>query len=167
MVREFGRRKMEKGITADHVVDRVRGFSSAADDRKIDRETEGRVERFAGKSRGEITRRIGELDREWDMEKILGTNASVLVLAGLSAYAGSKNRKWLFIPGVVLPFLMQHALQGWCPPLPVFRRLGVRTRKEIEREKYALKVLRGDFDEISSRGDVSEEVGKLLDAVRR
>lgn len=34
--------------------------------------------------------------------------------------------------------LLQHGLQGWCPPLPVLRRLGVRTRGEIDREKYAL-----------------------------
>jgi hypothetical protein len=46
---------------------------------------------------------------------------------------------------VVLTFLFQHAVQGWCPPLPVLRRLGVRTRKEIDRERYALKALRGDF----------------------
>jgi hypothetical protein len=30
------------------------------------------------------------------------------------------------------------------------RRLGVRTRKEIDREKYALKVLRGDFERVES-----------------
>jgi hypothetical protein len=36
------------------------------------------------------------------------------------------------------PFLLQHGLQGWCPPLPVLRRLGVRTQREIDAEKYAL-----------------------------
>jgi hypothetical protein len=63
---------------------------------------------------------------------------------GLAAATGS--RKWLILPGVVLSFLFQHAVQGWCPPVPVFRRLGVRTREEIDRERYALKALRGDFD---------------------
>ena len=29
------------------------------------------------------------------------------------------------------------------------RRLGVRTRKEIDREKYALKALRGDFADVA------------------
>lgn len=48
------------------------------------------------------------------------------------------NKKWFLLPGVVLPFLLQHGLQGWCPPLAVFRRLGVRTRGEIDQEKYAL-----------------------------
>ena len=41
--------------------------------------------------------------------------------------------------------MLQHALQGWCPPLPLFRRLGFRTQEEIARERYALKGMRGDF----------------------
>ena len=32
--------------------------------------------------------------------------------------------------------------------MPMLRRLGVRTRHEIDAEKYALKILRGDFDGI-------------------
>ena len=42
-------------------------------------------------------------------------------------------------------FLLQHAVQGWCPPLPFFRANGVRTQSEIDEEKFALKALRGDF----------------------
>jgi len=30
----------------------------------------------------------------------------------------------------------------------VFRRLGVRTADEIAEERYALKALRGDFDDV-------------------
>jgi hypothetical protein len=37
-----------------------------------------------------------------------------------------------------LPFLLLHGVKGWCPPLPVLRRLGIRTRDEIDREKYSL-----------------------------
>jgi len=39
---------------------------------------------------------------------------------------------------LVTGFLGQHALQGWCPPLTVLRKLKIRTRKEIDFEKYAL-----------------------------
>jgi hypothetical protein len=35
------------------------------------------------------------------------------------------------------------------PPVLLFRRLGVRTRREIDREKFALKVLRGNVDQIT------------------
>jgi hypothetical protein len=61
---------------------------------------------------------------------------------------------------------MQHALQGWCPPLPLLRRLGVRTQQEIERERYALKALRGDFDAVpGTSAPVPERVRAALAAV--
>lgn len=139
---------MSKGIKAEGIADRVREHSSPADNKVIDRETEGRIRHFAGKSREEITEQIDRLEREWDMERLLETNASILSLVGMSAYAGSGSKKWLILPGVVMSFLAQHSVQGWCPPMPLFRKMGVRTRQEIEREKYALKVLRGDFDQV-------------------
>lgn len=82
--------------------------------------------------------------QEWDMDRTLMANASTLSLLGFAA-GRTVNRRWLVLPGVVSSFLLWHALQGWCPPLPVFRKLGYRTRKEIDAEKYALKALRGDF----------------------
>jgi hypothetical protein len=47
----------------------------------------------------------------------------------------------------VLPLLFYHAVQGWCPPIPLLRRLGIRTQQEIDAEKYALRLLRGDFEQ--------------------
>jgi hypothetical protein len=54
------------------------------------------------------------------------------------------------VPAVVRTFLLQHAREGWCPPLPAFRRLGVRTRQEIDAEKYALEALHGDFADLAA-----------------
>jgi hypothetical protein len=125
--------------------DRVRRNTSEDINRQIDKNIEARVHEYAQRTPEEISRRIDELDREWDMERLLETNASALAFTGL-VLGLTQNKKWFFLPGVVLPFLFQHAVQGWCPPVPLFRRLGVRTRQEIDREKYALKVLRGDFD---------------------
>jgi len=66
------------------------------------------------------------------------------------------NKKFFAIPCVVLPFLFQHAVRGWCPPVPILRRKGVRTRREIDAEKYALKALRGDFSGIqANNGNVA------------
>ena len=112
--------------------------------------------------RDEMTRRIDELDREWDIERVLETNASVIALSGLILGA-THNKKWLIVPGIVTTFLFHHAVQGWCPPVPLFRRLGVRTRREIDEEKYALKAIRGDFDGVSSG---THNVGSALQAVR-
>jgi hypothetical protein len=148
--------------------DRVRANTSDEVNARIDREIEERVRDYAARGPEEITRRIAELDREWDMERLLETNASALAGAGVGLAALTGSRKWLVLPGVVLTFLFQHAVQGWCPPVPVFRRLGVRTRGEIDRERYALKALRGDFRGVGGEvGDGAARAAGALDAVGR
>jgi hypothetical protein len=134
-------------MLTDKVYDRGRGQSSDEMNRLIDRETQGRVRRAAAEGVSGINERLAELDREWDLDRVLQTNASTLSLIGITL-AATHSKKWAILPGVVLPFLFQHAVQGYCPPLPILRRIGIRTRQEIERERYALKVLRGDFGEI-------------------
>jgi len=129
--------------------DRVRANTSEEINRRLDRELAARVRGYEQKSPDEITGRINELDREWDVERWLETNASAIAFTGL-VLGVTHSKKWFLVPGIVLPFLFQHAVQGWCPPIPVLRRLGVRTREEIDREKYALKVLRGDFEQFGS-----------------
>jgi hypothetical protein len=62
----------------------------------------------------------------------------------------TKSRKFFVIPIVVQAFFLQHALQGWCPPLIPLRRLGIRTADEINKERYALKALRGDFENVNT-----------------
>ncbi|HEX5819451.1 MAG TPA: hypothetical protein VFY20_11255, partial [Gemmatimonadales bacterium] len=91
--------------------------------------------------------RLASLDHEWDIERVLQANASTLALTAL-VLGRRLDRRFLALPPVVFTFLLQHALQGWCPPLPLFRRWGVRTAREIARERYALKALRGDFAEV-------------------
>ena len=108
-----------------------------------------------------IDSRLAELDREWDTERILELNASLLALSGV-LLGKFVNRKWFFLSIAVTGFLAQHALQGWCPPLPVLRRLGVRTRKEIELERNALKTARGDFDKVPAQGNLFERADELL-----
>lgn len=105
----------------------------------------------------QIATRLEELDREWDIERTLEANASTLAFTG-TVLAATVDRRWLALPAIVAGFLFQHAIQGWCPPLPILRRLGFRTAEEINQERYALKALRGDFD---AKG------GNKLDAVLR
>lgn len=91
-----------------------------------------------------ISGRLRALDQEWDTERTLEANASTLALIGLAL--GAFVSPWfLLLPAVVAAFLLQHALQGWCPPLPILRRLGFRTAREIEEERFALKLMRGDL----------------------
>lgn len=125
-------------------LDRVRASTPRSINERIDRETAERVRGYARAPREALSRRIGELEREWDIERVLERNAALLALTGLALGIGV-HRRWLLLPGVVMSFLFQHAVQGWCPPLLILRPLGIRTQREIEAEKYALKALRGDF----------------------
>ena len=98
----------------------------------------------------EIDSRLAALSREWGVERWLQLNSATLSLIGLGwAVAGRRRRNWLALPAIVQVFLLQHGVQGFCPPLVLLRRLGVRTMSEIEAEREALKALRGDFDQVS------------------
>jgi hypothetical protein len=88
-----------------------------------------------------IPGRLAELDREWDVERLLEANAATLAFTG-TAFGIVFGKKWLILPAVVTAFLLQHALQGWCPPLPLFRRMGFRTPNEIEEERQRLIAIR-------------------------
>ena len=89
--------------------------------------------------------KIEKLNHEWDTERFLETNAASVVL--LCSIIGYKKRKCglFLLTGAIGFFLLQHALQGWCPPLPVIRKMGVRTAEEINSEKMVYKKIRGDF----------------------
>jgi hypothetical protein len=132
----------------------------------IRRQTDENIARYAAGGPAAISRRLAELDDEWDIERALEANAATVSLIGV-VLGTVVDRRWFVLPGIVSAFLLQHALQGWCPPLPVLRRLGIRTSTEIDYERYALKALRGDFKDIDtvpwSNGGL---VGKTVDAVR-
>jgi hypothetical protein len=133
-------------------VERVPQHTPAASNAAIHRQTEENVARFVAAGPAAIDRRLAELDREWDIERTLEANAATVSLIG-SALGFTVDRRFFALPVVVAGFLLQHALQGWCPPVPFFRRLGFRTAAEIDHERYALKALRGDFGNVCSEAD--------------
>jgi hypothetical protein len=147
---------------------RVHRQTSAQANELIRARTDARIARLENAAPVEFEARLAELDREWDVERMLQANAATLWTLG-TVLGGRVDRRALLLPFGVLAFFLQHALQGWCPPIPVFRRFGIRTVREIERERYAIKVLRGDFDGIPGRGDADRgsRVRRVLDAIDR
>ena len=152
-------------LMGSETVDRVRAHTAADVNEKLDRDAERRIMYAAGQPPAALSRRLEELDREWDMERWLEANAATLAFTG-TLLGLLVSRKFLAIPCFVLPFLFQHATQGWCPPVPILRRYGVRTRREIDAEKYALKALRGDFREASASNDASAAARQAWAAAR-
>jgi hypothetical protein len=133
---------------------------------RIRRETDARIGWLAGAGPAAIDQRLAELEEEWDIERCLETMAPTLTLTGLVLGLGV-SRKWMLLPIVVQTFFLQHALQGWCPPIPVMRRLGVRTSEEINEERIALKALSGDFEHDEVAVGNGRGVHGLMAAVRK
>ena len=136
--------------------DRVRANTAAQVNRRVDEQIERNIRHYSGQTKEEIYRRIQDLDQEWDIERVLETMASSFSLTGI-VLGATVDRKWFLVPTIVLSFLFVHAIQGWCPPLPILRSLGIRTREEIDRERYALKALAGDFAGISKDPSRAEQ----------
>ena len=128
-------------------IERVPRHTSSEINERIRRQTIRNIERYRHAPKGEVRRRLAELEREWDIERTLEANAASIALGGLMLGVFA-DRRFLVIPGIVCAFLLQHALQGWCPPVPVFRRYGFRTQPEIDEERFALRAL---LDEGNSR----------------
>ena len=104
---------------------------------RIDRRTLENVARFAALGDDAVDARLDHLDREWDIERILQASAAGVSLGGLLMGAATRNRRWFLLPSAVAGFLLMHAIDGWCPPVPVLRRLGFRTQREIDDERTA------------------------------
>jgi hypothetical protein len=116
---------------------------------RIDQNTVNKIFKYKKLSVAEITERLEVLEKEWDIERTLGVNSSSLALTGL-ILGRFFSKAWYVLPVVVAGLMFQYSVRGWNPPVSLLRRLGFRTRHEIDEEIYALKALRGDFDRISS-----------------
>jgi hypothetical protein len=133
----------------ESVVDRVRDHSAQHINRRVVQQTSERIESCIRQGRDAVVRRLADLDHEWDIDRVLMANFAVVgglaYAIGLERYSrprllglGRRRTGWLKFFGVQLGFLLVHATAGWCPPLVVWRRLGVRTKTEIEVERSVL-----------------------------
>jgi hypothetical protein len=127
-------------LTLNPGKDRVRKVTSEKINEEISKEIKESVQYYSTQNAGKIKDRLKKLDEEWDIERTLELNASLVALCGVIS-ASIHNKRWLILSGIVTGFLAQHAIQGWCPPIPLFRRLGIRTQKEIGTERHGLLVL--------------------------
>jgi hypothetical protein len=156
---------MTPTITHTADPDRVRANTPQHVNVRLDAEAAARMQ-DAAENGANLHRRIADLDREWDFERVLQTEASIMGLSGLALGIGV-HRSFLIVPGFVAAMMLLHAFQGWYPLLPLFRWIGVRSRDEIDRERYALKVLRGDFEAVRESSDGPSRADAAWQAVSR
>jgi hypothetical protein len=137
--------------------DRVRANTWVPVNDRLDREAQLRMrEAAASASTDELTRRTTQLEYEWDFDRTVETEASLIGLLGLTLGI-VVDKRLLVLPAFVSAMLLLHATHGWYPLLPLFRRMGIRTQDEIDRERYGLKSLRGDFTALPPAGSPAAE----------
>lgn len=119
-------------------VERVPRSTAPEINERIRRRALASLARYRNAPREAVEARLAELKQEWDIERAIEANAASIALIGV--ILGAFVSPWfLILPAAVCAFLLQHALQGWCPPVPILRRLGFRTQPEIEAERLALR----------------------------
>ncbi len=129
------------------------------------------IEQVAEGGAEAINERLECLDREWSSGRAGKATAAAMIAAGLGLAGSEKPRRALALLG---GGLLAHALwtrRGLLDGL--FERMGFRCHSEIERERVALRTLRGGFhglptlQHIENREDISRfegEGGTTLDA---
>jgi hypothetical protein len=146
----------------DSAKTRIQRFSDEMDTRireQVKHQIECKVVHYA-RHPDEIDDRLRQLDNEWDVGRRLQANAAGIILG--SIVLGRVFRILRPLPLIASVFLLMHAIRRWAPPVLAMRRFGVRTREEIERERNALRALRGDFGEMP--GEVDQKVERALQA---
>ncbi len=138
------------------VGDQIRERSSTLVNQRIDRATYAKIAEVQS-SPDRIRRRLHELDREWTVDRVLMLNFAIAggmtaTLALRAALRTGKLGGWSLLLGTQLGFLAHHAIRRWCPPMSVFRRLGIRSDREIASERAALEHLLRDREQPISSG---------------
>lgn len=121
---------------------------------------------YGSLGRQAVSDRLKALDEEADAETVatLGM-AGAGALALVFGFLGS--RLWRLLAWAALPLIFVHARGRLPGPTDFLKTLGLRTRREIAEEKYALKALRGDFRGVDGGGaEIPADPASALEAVR-
>lgn len=96
-------------------------------------------------NRSHIESRLRQLDEETSIEQIFTLHDAVNVSAGVLLSIITRRKKWLILPLLVTIAQSVQALKGVRLGTSLLQHYGFRNKADIDKEKYALKALRGDF----------------------
>ena len=82
------------------------------------------------------TARLRQLDQEVDQESALQVSAAALGFIG-ALLSVTVSSAFALLPAFVFATLGQYAVQGWCLPMVLLARLGLRSSRDIDRDRYA------------------------------
>ena len=115
-------------------------------DRRVEAAIGAQLRSCAG-NRRRIARRLRELEEEPDLESVLERRASLVASLGFMAGA-VVNRRLPSVPVSWTASLVRLAATNWLPMGALLRRMGLRTSREIEIERVALRLMLGDLERL-------------------
>ena len=106
-----------------------------------------------------VTERLSQLDEEWSAGQLTKAAAGGLVVGGL--LLARRHPLFALLPAAGAVALAQSASgrKSWLSSL--FCRCGYRGRSDIEKERLALRTLRGDFRHLPSLHDLRADPDDL------
>jgi hypothetical protein len=110
-----------------------------------------------------IEGRLAELEREWTAGRATKAVIGLLIVVGFGLTALLDSPWWLVLPAIGGVFLLQYLFSRTSWLGKVFHEMGFRTGFEVDQEKMALKVLRGDFRHLPTLHDIEkrEDISRL------
>ena len=121
------------------------GPNAAAGQSKMEAKLECRLRKMIEAGPAAIDERLLELDSEWTAGRAAKASAGVVIVSGLILALATMNLYWLILPIVGGAVLMQYIIGRKSLIGELFHAFGLRSGGEIDQEKMALRVLRGDF----------------------
>lgn len=110
----------------------------------IDRYTQENINHYYH-NRSHIASRLRQLEAEVCIEQIFEWHDVANIAGGVLLSLITRKKSWLVLPLMVTFMQSVHAFYNIRLGTEWLRKYGYRTRADIEKEKYALKALRGDF----------------------
>lgn len=123
---------------------------------------ERRLASLADAGAAAIEDRLVKIDREWTVGRCTKVTLGGLIVLGM-VLAATVGVWWLILPGVAAVLLLQYFFTHMSWLAILFHNMGFRCGSEVEHEKIALKVLRGDFRTVPTMHDVEnrDDISRL------
>jgi hypothetical protein len=96
-----------------------------------------RINKKNGSVRGGAAARLRQLEQELDQEQALQIGAAAVGFLG-AMLSVTVSVVFALLPVLSFAMLGQFAFQGWSPALIPLQRLGLRSSRDIDGERYAL-----------------------------
>ncbi len=111
---------------------------------KVDVYTQENINHYYN-NKSRIENRLRQLEKEMSIEQIFQLHDAANVTVGVLLSVATRKQKWLLLPILVAIVQSAQAVTGLRLGTTLLRNYGFRTKADIDKEKYALKALRGDF----------------------